>query len=558
MNEQNAPLTGEDAILENLGDAVFTARPDGRLLWVNKAFSRLFGWERDAMVGRHVGKVVPHFAQGGGSGASPAPCNGTGNELTPGHYPWMEAEGVSGERLPVELTLSAFERHGQQYFIGYLRDIRARLLIEDALRYHASHNPLTGLFNSNYLLRDAEKRHTSGQAFTAMVIVLTGVDRICVLYGLDALREALRTVSSRIFHCLSATDMAAHHEGDIFAAITTALNVEEMANHIREEIIRPIRLNNRSFHVMASIGLVRSDDVDSSSEVLFQNGYAAIKSGLANQAEGGIFWFTPEVGQRIQYEDLLETRMRAALTDNRLSLAMQGKVSAVDGRFVGAEALVRWHDDLLGTVPPCDFIPLAERVGCIGAISSWMLTQALSEAAAWQRDGLELTVAVNFSAIDLRNPVLAEEVGAALAATGCKPEKLIIELTESAVAEDPRQAVKQLSALKRLGVSLALDDFGTGYSSLSYLRSFPIDTLKIDRSFIKETPHDADAVAIARTIVALARALGMNTVAEGVETQEQADFLRQLGVDVLQGFLYSPPLPPSQFRLLAGCVPTPH
>jgi len=154
--------------------------------------------------------------------------------------------------------------------------------------------------------------------------------------------------------------------------------------------------------------------------------------------------------------------------------------------------------------------------------------------------------------------VLAEEVGAALAATGCKPEKLIIELTESAVAEDPRQAVKQLSALKRLGVSLALDDFGTGYSSLSYLRSFPIDTLKIDRSFIKETPHDADAVAIARTIVALARALGMNTVAEGVETQEQADFLRQLGVDVLQGFLYSPPLPPSQFRLLAGCVPTPH
>ncbi len=175
----------------------------------------------------------------------------------------------------------------------------------------------------------------------------------------------------------------------------------------------------------------------------------------------------------------------------------------------------------------------------------------LAEAADWQRNGLDLAVAVNLSAVDLRQPHLVADVRAAIAASGCEPARVIVELTESAVAEDPDEAVTRLRALKDLGVSRSLDDFGTGYSSLSYLRRFPIDTLKIDRSFVTDTPHDPDAVAIARTIVALAHSLGMSTVAEGVENRAQAGFLRDLGVDVLQGYLYSPPIPPNQFRTLA-------
>lgn len=552
MNKQGALQTGEYTILESLGDAVFTTSAGGRILWVNKAFSRLFGWERTAVEGLLVSMIVPPLAPRMQIGAPPDADNGAAGELPPAHYPWLEVECANGQLLPVELTLSAFEQHGQHLLIGQLRDNRSRLAIEEALCYQASHNPLTGLFNSSHLLREAEKRLATGQSFTALVIVLTGVDRIGLLHGLDAIRDALHTIASRILHCLSNADLAAHLEGDVFAAIVTACDVDELAIRIREEIIRPIRVGSRTFHVTAAIGLTRSECETPSAEELFQNGYAAIKTRLADHAYGGVSWFTPEVGQRIQYEDLLETRLRAALADNRLSMALQPKVCAAGGHIVGAEALVRWHDELLGAVPPCDFIPLAERNGLIGAITARVLGQALAEAAAWRRSGLDLTVAVNFSALDLKNPSLVDEVGAALAAAGCKPEQLVIELTESAVAENPRLAVKQLGDLKRLGVSLALDDFGTGYSSLSYLRSFPIDTLKIDRSFVKETPHDADAVAIARTIVALARALGLSTVAEGVETEDQAEFLRQLGVDVLQGFLYSRPLHPDQFRSLTG------
>jgi EAL domain-containing protein (putative c-di-GMP-specific phosphodiesterase class I) len=215
--------------------------------------------------------------------------------------------------------------------------------------------------------------------------------------------------------------------------------------------------------------------------------------------------------------------------------------------LLGAEALARWHDPDLGWVAPAEFVPLAERVGIIGNLDDWILRRSLQEAASWRRAGLDLTVAVNVSAIELRNRDLVSRVRSAIRDAKCDPAQLVVELTESAVAEDPAEAVRQLRALKELGVSLSLDDFGTGYSSLSHLRQFPFDSLKIDRSFVIDLPGDPDACAIARAIVALARSLGIETVAEGVETEAQRDFLKELHVDIQQGFLHSRPLPPDEF-----------
>jgi EAL domain-containing protein (putative c-di-GMP-specific phosphodiesterase class I) len=257
------------------------------------------------------------------------------------------------------------------------------------------------------------------------------------------------------------------------------------------------------------------------------------------------------LGRRIKQEDLVKRRLQAAVASGSLTLALQPIVDSADGCLLGAEALAHWHDEELGTVPPSVFIPIAERYGLINKITSWVLHQALDEAVAWQRRGLDLGVAVNISAIDLHQPELVADIQLALTSSGCEPARLTIELTESVHADDPHLALHQLQAIKKLGVSLSLDDFGTGYSSLGYLLSFPIDTLKIDQSFVLGTPHNAESVVIVRAIIALARALGKSTVAEGIETKTQAEFLRDLGVDKFQGYFYSLPLSPEQFMALA-------
>ncbi len=244
----------------------------------------------------------------------------------------------------------------------------------------------------------------------------------------------------------------------------------------------------------------------------------------------------------------MESRLRGAVKENALRLMLQPKIDLQSEKVIGAEALVRWQDAELGLVLPIDFIPLAERTGQIRGITDWVLRQSLAEIRRYSDDGL--SVAVNFSSLDFQQPDLIDRVRMALTDARVNPRQLVIELTESVVADAPTTTAERMRELKALGVSISLDDFGTGYSSLSYLRQFPIDTLKIDISFVRYTPDNADANAIAVAVGALARALNMKTIAEGVETRAQADFLKSLSVDQCQGFLFSKPLTPGDFHAL--------
>ena len=423
--------------------------------------------------------------------------------------------------------------------------------IREILRYHASHDPQTKLPNLDLLIKHTSDALAVGRSCSVVFLIVLGVNEIGEHHGVAAALHAIQEVSSRIRARVLNGGLAARIQGDLFAVVSYEQDAATLAHLLWADLTCPIHCEGEEFFLVVSAGVVGREQGGGTAEALIQNGYAAAKDCLDNNLRGGVRLFSHDLGQRIERQYQVEVRLRSALEGDGLSLMLQSKVAAEDGRLLGAEALIRWRDEKLGMVPPSEFIPLAERNGSITIISSWVLRQALAQARAWQLAGLDLSIAVNLSAIDLHHPDLVADIQNALSASGCDPSRLIIELTESAVAEDPDLAIKQMLELKSMGISISLDDFGTGYSSLSYLRRFPIDTLKIDISFVTDIPHDADAVAIVRSIVALAQSLGMQTVAEGVETAEQALFLRNLGVDVLQGYLFSRPMPPEQFLALA-------
>lgn len=423
-------------------------------------------------------------------------------------------------------------------------------LLDELHQYQSTHDLKTGLPNLELLIERMDNDLTSGRACSLVFLIVNGLNEIAEHQGIAAGIHAMRTFANRLRQTIGENGFVAHLHGDLFAAVCYEADPAIMARQLWVQAIRPIAWQGREHQLIVMAGVVCGQDNPGTAETLIQAGYAAAKHCRLHDARGGIHLFTPELKLRIERQYLMDSRLRLALTGQGLSLAMQPKVCAVEGHILGAEALIRWHDEHLGQVSPVEFIPLAEQNGTISSISSWVLREALLEAAKWQVAGLDLSIAVNLSALDLRQPDLVATIHAALIAANYPASRLVIELTESAVAEDPIQAIQQLQELKLLGVALSLDDFGTGYSSLSYLRRFPIDTLKIDRSFVIDTPEDADAVAIVNSIVALARTLGMKTVAEGVETRQQAEFLRDIGVDILQGYLFSPPVDAERFLAL--------
>ncbi|MBE0599198.1 MAG: EAL domain-containing protein, partial [Desulfuromonadales bacterium] len=264
-------------------------------------------------------------------------------------------------------------------------------------------------------------------------------------------------------------------------------------------------------------------------------------------------FYSPEMNQRILATLELEGALRQALEREEFCLHYQPKVDLASGLVLGCEALVRWHHPQRGMVSPADFIPLAEETGLIVPLGTWVLKEACRQAKAWQDQGMpELCVAVNLSARQFRKGDLPQIVREVLHSTGLDPRLLDLELTESMVMDNPTEAAQTMQHLKNLGVSLSLDDFGTGYSSLNYLRHFPVDSLKIDRSFIRDVATDPSGASVVTSIIAIAHNLGLTAVAEGVETREQLAFLAGCGCDIFQGYLFSKPLPAEEFTTLLG------
>ena len=441
---------------------------------------------------------------------------------------------------------------------GVASDISERRSHAERIAYQANHDALTGLPNRN-LLSDrvsqalAQARRTD-QHVAVLFMDLDGFKFVNDSYG-HAFGDALLcTIAARLEVVVRESDTTARLGGDEFVILLPGMARSEDAAQVASKVLDafkvPFSQDGRDLHLTASIGISVFPQDGDSCDLLLQHADVAMYRAKAN-GRNGFESYSIEMGAQAQERMELERALRGALERDELALHYQPQVNRKDGRIVGVEALLRWHHPTLGMVSPARFIPVAEETGLIIPIGEWVLRTACAQANSWHARGhTGLCVAVNMSAKQFQQQDVPALVRDVLGCTRLPAQCLELELTESALMHDTDATVETMRQIKKLGVRLSLDDFGTGYSSLSYLKRFPIDVLKIDQSFTFEVTSDEGAASITRAIIAMARSLNMTTVAEGVETKEQLEFLGALGCDVMQGFHISRPLPVSQITAL--------
>ncbi|MFN0316489.1 MAG: putative bifunctional diguanylate cyclase/phosphodiesterase, partial [Burkholderiales bacterium] len=328
----------------------------------------------------------------------------------------------------------------------------------------------------------------------------------------------------------------------VLGSVASASQVTQLGERAMQAILKPFTLEGREVVVGASAGIALALK-ESSAEELLHNAEAALHDAKGS-GKGTVRLFRPYMIDRVKQRLNLEQALKTALEQEAFTLHYQPQVDAVTQKLLGVEALIRWHHPKLGDIPPSQFIPLAEETGIIVALGAWVLRKACTDARAWQSWGLkDVAVAVNVSARQFHEPGFADTVLNTLAQTQLYGSLLELELTESMLLDRNGLHVAELAALRQQGVSFAIDDFGTGYSSLSVLKHFPLQRLKIDRSFVKNIPYESDDVAIASAVIALGHKMGLEVVAEGVETQSQYEYLKDQACDRIQGYLFSRPLP---------------
>jgi len=446
---------------------------------------------------------------------------------------------------------------------GTLTDVTERKALERQLAHQAFHDALTGLANLA-LLRErldhalAVARRNPGTV-AALLLDLDGFKRVNDTLGHAVGDALLVAVANRLTGTTRAGDTVARLGGDEFVivlegldAAVAATEADATAERLLAELGRPITIDGREFFVSASIGVALATPGAADGAQMLRCAdvamYAAKRAGKGRfvRYHAGI---DPIDSARLA----LEAELHRAVERGQFIVHYQPTVELQTGRITGVEALVRWQHPERGLLPPVEFIPLAEETGLIVPIGAWVLGVACRQAAAWAAEYAPdppLTMAVNLSARQLQRPEVVAEVTAALAESGLPPGQLLLEITESLLVNNAEATIERLAALKRLGVRLAVDDFGTGYSSLSYLQQFPVDVLKIDRSFVSAQGSGAEATALARAIVEMGLSLGLTTVAEGIEEVGQAEALQAQGCEFGQGFLYSRPVPPDQIEAL--------
>jgi diguanylate cyclase (GGDEF)-like protein/PAS domain S-box-containing protein len=429
--------------------------------------------------------------------------------------------------------------------------------LTDQLAYQAHHDALTGLPNRLMFDQELERRLQEARRHNWLLAVLfIDLDRFKQIndtLGHPTGDVVLEQVARRLEGCLRKSDTLARLGGDEFSLILPELSDSPGALRVAQKLLdglqEPFRVGPHEMFLTASVGISLYPRDGTDAATLERNADTAMYRAK-NRGRNNVEFFTPELGLAALERMEIEQALRRALECGELQLYYQPQVKA-DGRLTGLEALLVWNHPKLGPTSPGQFIPVAEESGMIVPIGLWALGEACRQNVAWQKaGGARVKVAVNVSATQFSRTDFVESVAQALAKSGLDPALLELELTESVVMRDPEESARQMDRLRALGVSIAIDDFGTGYSSLSYLRRLPIDSLKIDRSFLKEIDRDANTIPLVRAIVALAHGLGLTVVAEGVETRHQLEGLREVGCDRFQGFLLGEPAPPEEIEPL--------
>ena len=536
-------------ITSSLGEGVIAIDPLGVITFVNPAAERMLGWNETDLMGK-----VFHDVVHGVSCHLSRLCPLLG-ALASVRTDRSDDDGflqASGPRLPVSHTTSPVMRDDE--VVGAViafRDITERKAFEQQLAHQAFHDGLTGLSNRALFVDRLDQAHARAtRANSVYALLFIDLDRFKVVndsLGHQVGDELLVEVAERLEGCLRPGDTLSRFGGDEFVVLLEDLAeqaaAEAVAQRILDELDRPFALGGRDLPVSASIGVVLGT-ANRDPDHCLRNADVAMYRAKANGKACYVVFEPESEGRELERLDM-ELALRTAIERQELQLHYQPVVSLETVSVVGFEALVRWTHPERGPLSPADFIPMAEESGLILPLGSWVLEESCRQMKAWSDTypGVPLVVSVNLSARQFRQPDLPGQVADVLARTGLDAHQLCLEVTESVMMDDAENATVTLRKLKELGTCLSIDDFGTGYSSLSYLKRFPVDFVKIDRSFIKDLGNHAVDSEIVRAVIRLASAVGMSAVAEGVETEEQMRRLRALGCPLVQGYYLSKPKP---------------
>jgi diguanylate cyclase (GGDEF)-like protein/PAS domain S-box-containing protein len=457
-----------------------------------------------------------------------------------------------GHRVWVKATVTAMQPDGgAASLVAVIEDISQRKQFEEELMHLARHDALTGLANRTLLLdrvsQAIAQARRSGNQVAMLFLDLDRFKTINDSLGHDAGDRVVVEVGRRLKHAVRDADTVARFGGDEFVVLLPELPSENIAAALAQKILNalfePMLIQGHELAPACSLGISLYPRDGADGKTLLKNADAALYQAKA-MGRGNYQFYSQEMNARTLDRLTLESGLRHAVERGELQLKYQPQIDLASGATVGVEALLRWHPAGQQLVMPDAFISIAEETGLIVEIGEWVLRTACAQQVAWQRIGMpDLRVAVNLSARQFRQPGLDAMVARVLDQTGCRADRLELEITESVLMDRADSAAQTLQRLSDMGVQLAIDDFGTGYSSLSYLKRFPIHALKIDRSFVSDISAEADDGAIAGAVIALAHSMGLTVVAEGVETPQQRDFLRDLKCDQAQGFYFSEPMP---------------
>lgn len=563
LERENAELRLYRAAFDMAAEAIAVCDHDWQAIVVNPAFTAITGFHADEVIGRSVGFLYASLGDG-------SFLENVAEQLRRGSAwegeTWSRRKNGEAYRQSLSIARES-DVHGlPNRHVLMFRDVSEARDNAEKLWRHSNYDTLTDLPNRGLLLdRLLQALVLAGREHCRAAVLFIGLDGFKTIndtLGMTVGDMVLRECAHRFECCLSKGDTLGRFGGDEFIAVLPSIDhvdeVEATVRRVLESLQEPLLVEANQILLSCSVGISLWPGDGEDVETLLRNASAGLQQAKA-EGRGTFRFFTSSMDIRAQARSRLAGELSDALEHDEFSLVYQPVVEMASGKVTGAEALLRWQNRYIGAVNPEQFVPLAEEMGMILPIGEWLTLAACREAKVWQDMGLgRLRIAVNVSPRQVQQTDIATTLRRALAETGLEPSLVTAEITESLILNSGTDVIDKLNRVRDLGVKIAIDDFGTGYASLSYLKHFPVDLLKIDRSFVAEALANAEDARLIEAIIALGHSLGMKVVGEGVENIEQQRFLLERGCDLAQGYRFSPPLAADRFRDFVRLAPAMH